>query len=95
MDCIKRKQTKHNKKEATRSSKLLEIIHSDICRPFDTLFFGWEKYFITFIDNFSCYGHIYLPNEKSQSMNALEVYINEIERQLDRKVKIVRSNRSG
>ena len=28
-------------------------------------------------------------------MNALEIYINEVERQLDRKVKVVRSNRGG
>ena len=28
-------------------------------------------------------------------MNALKVYINEMERQLDRKVKIVRSDRGG
>ncbi|CAA0806446.1 Uncharacterized mitochondrial protein AtMg00300, partial [Striga hermonthica] len=34
VDCIKGKQTKHNKKEAKRSSKLLEIIHTDI----------WERY---------------------------------------------------
>jgi len=28
-------------------------------------------------------------------VNALEIYINEVERQLDRKVKVVRSNRGG
>ena len=28
-------------------------------------------------------------------MNALEIYINEVERQLDRKVKVVRSDRRG
>jgi len=35
MDCIKGKQTKHTKKGATRSSHPLEIIHTDICGPFD------------------------------------------------------------
>ena len=33
--------------------------------------------------------------EKSQAINALEVFVNEVEKQLDRKVKIVRSDRSG
>ena len=47
VDCIKVKQTKHTKKGATRSTKLFEIIHIDICGPFDTPFFGKEKYFIT------------------------------------------------
>jgi len=30
VDCIKSKQTKHIKKEATRSTQLLEIIHTNI-----------------------------------------------------------------
>jgi len=95
VDCIKGKQTKHTKKGATRSTQLFEIIHTDICDPFDVNSFNKEKYFITFIDDFSRYGHVYLLHEKSQSVNALEVYINEVERQLDRKVKIVRSDRGG
>jgi len=89
---IKGKQTKHTKKGATRSTQLLEIIHTDIYGLFDVNSFNKEKYFITFIDDFSRYGHVFLLHEKSQSVNALEVYINEVERQLDRKVKIIRSD---
>ncbi|WVZ13110.1 hypothetical protein V8G54_017640 [Vigna mungo] len=95
VDCIKGKQTKHTKKGATRSTQLLEIIHTDICDPFDVNSFNKEKYFITFIDDFSRYGYVYLLHEKSQAVNVLEVYVNEVERQLDRKVKIVRSDRGG
>jgi len=95
LDCIKGKQTKHTKKGATRSTQLLEIIHTDICGPFDVPSFGGEKYFITFIDDFSRYGFIYLLKEKSQAADALKVYVNEVERQLDRKVKIIRSDRGG
>ena len=95
IDCIKGKQTKHTKKGATRSTQLLEIIHTDICGPFDAPSFGGEKYFITFIDDFSRYGYIYLLHDKSQSVNALEMYIKEVERQLDKKVKIIRSDRGG
>jgi len=95
VDCIKGKQTKHIKKGATRSTQFLEIIHTDICGPFDVNSFNKEKYFITFIDRFSCYGHVYLLHEKYQLVNVLEVYINEVERQLDIKGKIVRSDRGG
>ena len=80
MDCIKGKQIKHTKKGATRSNQLLEIIHTDICGPFDVSSFNKEKYFITFTDDFSRYGHVYLLHEKSQAMNVLEIYINEVER---------------
>jgi len=34
----------------------LELIHTDICGPLDVSSFSGEKYFITFIDDFSCYG---------------------------------------
>ena len=95
MDCIKEKQTRHNKKDATRSNQLLEIIHTDICGPFDTPSIGGERYFITFIDDFSRYGYVYLLKEKSQAVNAIEIYITEVERQLDKKVKVVRSDRGG
>ena len=96
VECIKGKHTKHTlKKAATRSSQLLEIIHTDICGPFDVPSLGGERYFITFIDDFSRYGYIYLLHEKSQSVDTLEVFINEVERQLDKKVKIVRSDRGG
>ena len=54
-----------------------------------------KKYFITFIDDFSRDCYIYLLHEKSQAMSALEVYIIEVERQLDRKVKVVRSVKGG
>jgi len=95
VNCIKGKQTKHIKKGATRSTQLLEIVHTDICDSFDVNSFNKENYFITFINDFSCYGHVYLLHEKSQSVNALEVYINEVERQLNRKVKILKSDRRG
>ena len=89
VDCIKGKQTKHNKKGATRSNHLLEVIHTDICGPFDVPSFSGEKYFITFIDDFSRYGYFYLFKEKSQAINSLVVF----EKRLDKKVKIVRSDR--
>ena len=65
VNCIKGKQTKHSKKGATKSTQLLEIIYTDVCGSFYAPFFGGEKYFITFIDNFSCYSYVYLLNEKS------------------------------
>ena len=95
VDCIKGKQTKHTKRGATRSTALLEIIHTDICGPFDVPSFTGEKYFITFIDDYSRYCYLYMLHEKSQSVNAVELYIKEVERQLGKKVKIIRSDRGG
>ena len=79
VDCIKGKQTKNTKKGATRSNELLEMIHTDICKPLNIPCLSDEKYFITFIDNFSRYGYVYLIHEKSQTVDILEVYITKVE----------------
>jgi len=73
VDCIKGKQTKHTKKGVTRSTQLFEIMHTNICGPFDVNYSNKEKYFITFIDDFSHYGYVYLLHEKSQEVNALKI----------------------
>ena len=80
VDCIKCKTTKHTKKGATRSPKLLEIIHTDIFKPFDVATFSGEKYFITFIDDYSRYCYLYMLHNKSQSVDAVQAFITEVER---------------
>ena len=51
--------TKIRKKTAVRSSDLLEVIHTDISGPYtETLCRNF--YFITFIDDYSRYGYLYL-----------------------------------
>ena len=84
IDGIKGKQTKDiNKHKTTRRLELLELIHTDICGYFPTLCYNVQKYFITFIDNFTRYGYIYLLYEESESLKAFEIYKDEIEKQLD------------
>ena len=55
VDCCKGKLTKIKKKESTRSSDLLQIIHTDISGPYSPTICN-NKYYITFIDDFSRYG---------------------------------------
>ena len=71
------------------------MIHTDICGPFDAPSWSGEKYFITFIDNYSRYGYTYLLHDKAESVNVLKLFIDEVERQLEKKVKVVRSDRGG
>ena len=66
LDSIKGKQTKQiSKNFAIRSNGLLELIHTDICGPFDIPSWSGERYFITFIDEFAHYCYLYLLHEKS------------------------------
>lgn len=47
----------HNK---WKSLELLEIVHIDICGPLRPKPHRGMKYFVSFIDDFSRYGYIYL-----------------------------------
>ena len=94
VDCIKGKQVRTHKKSANRSSEILEIIHTDICGPLPPCLTG-QRYFATFIDDVSRYGYIFLLNTKSEVLNAFKIFKAEVENQLDKKIKIVRSDRGG
>ncbi|RVW61183.1 Retrovirus-related Pol polyprotein from transposon TNT 1-94 [Vitis vinifera] len=93
VDCIKGKQTNKSKKGATRSSTILEIIHTDIC-SLDMDSHG-HKYFISFIDDFSRYMYLYILDNKHEALDAFKVFKAEVEKQYGKQIKIVRSDRGG
>ena len=95
VNCIKGKQTNKRRFEANRTLDVLELIHTDICGPFPTVAWNGQQYFIMFIDDFSRYGYIYLIHEKSKSLDVLKNYKAEVENQLSKKVRSVRSDRDG
>ena len=49
-----------------RTNDLLEIIHTDVCGPMSVEARGGYHYFLTFIDDLSRYGYIYLMKHKSE-----------------------------
>ena len=91
INCIKDKQTNKSKKSAKRSSTILEIIHSDICCP-DMDAHG-QKYFITFIDDYSRY--IHLLYNKNEALDAFKIFKAEVEKQCGKQIKIMRIDRGG
>ncbi|KAL4342158.1 hypothetical protein GQ457_08G026470 [Hibiscus cannabinus] len=93
VDCIKGKQTNKSKKGAKRSSTILEIIHSDICCP--DMDVQGQKYFITFIDDYSRYMYLYMLHHKSEALEAFKVFKAEVEKQCGKQIKIVRTDRGG
>ena len=94
VDCCRGKMTKIRKKTAVRSSDLLEVIHTDISGPYVSTLCR-NLYFITFIDDYSRYGYIYLIKEKSESLDKFKIFRTEVEKQLGKVIKVVRSDRGG
>src|SRR5438270_549399 len=91
--CLAGKATRKSFGKARRASAPLDLIHSDICGPMSARNRTNTPYFITFIDDYSRYGHIYLISHKSEALKCFETYLNEVENKLERKVKTLRTDR--
>lgn len=93
--CVEAKLTKAPFQSIERNTEPLELIHSDIC---DLKFLqtrGGKKYFITFIDDATRYCYVYLLRSKDEALEMFKNYKTEVENQLGRKIKIIRSDRGG
>ena len=66
--CLLRKMTKSPfTKKDERASDVLGLIHTNVCGPMSTCARGGYSYFITFTDDLSKYGYVYLMKYKSES----------------------------
>ncbi|KAJ9541430.1 hypothetical protein OSB04_027936 [Centaurea solstitialis] len=94
--CLSGKMTKQPfNKENERATDLLEIIHTDVCGPFSHVARGGYRYFITFTDDSSRYGYVYLMRHKSESFERFREFQNEVQNQLGRRIKFLRSDHRG
>ena len=78
-----------------RVSEHLDLIHTYICNMKSIPSRGGNKYFITFIDDCSRYCYVYLLSSKDEAVNAFKTYKAEVETQLNKKIKIIRSDIGG
>ncbi|KAK8696632.1 hypothetical protein V6N13_001764 [Hibiscus sabdariffa] len=69
-----------------RASDLLGLIHSDVCGPMNTQARGGFQYFITFTDDFSRYGYIYLMGHKSEAHERFKEFKNEVQNQYGKSI---------
>ncbi|XP_022892000.1 uncharacterized protein LOC111406867 [Olea europaea var. sylvestris] len=94
VDSIRRKPTKSTRKCSTRSDGVLDLIHTNISRRLPSTICG-NKYFTTFIDDFSRYGCVYLINNKSHALEKFKIFKLEVDKQCGKNIKVVRFDRGG
>ena len=70
-------------------------MYTDICGTFPTASWNDHRYFITFTDDYSLYGYLYVIHEKSQSLYMFIIYKAEVENQQNINIKAVRSDCSS
>ena len=76
-----------------RATNLLEIIHTDVCRPMSIKARGGYRYFLTFTDDLSRYGYIYLMKHKSETFEKFKEFQSEVENDRNKKIKFLQFDR--
>ncbi|KAL0405429.1 UNVERIFIED_CONTAM: Retrovirus-related Pol polyprotein from transposon TNT 1-94 [Sesamum latifolium] len=67
----------------------------NVCGPLSIPARGGFSYFITFTDDHSRYGYVYLMRYKFEAFERFKEYRLEVENQTNRKIKALRSDRGG
>ncbi|GJU76314.1 retrotransposon protein, putative, ty1-copia subclass, partial [Tanacetum coccineum] len=94
--CLSGKMTKKPFPHSNERAKdLLGIIHTDVCGPLRHVSRQGASYFITFTDDYSHYGYVYLLKHKHEVFETFKVFKNEVENQLGKTIKAIRSDRGG
>src|SRR3954462_13081653 len=78
-----------------RANDLFEIIHTDLCGPMSVEARGGYRYFLTFTDDLSRYGYIYLMKHKSETFEKFKEIQSEVENHRNKKIKFPRSDHGG
>ena len=56
---------------------------------FRTMTRSGERYFITFTDDYSRFGYVYLMKHKCEAFDVFKVFQNEVQNQLGKKIKTI------
>ena len=78
-----------------RAQELLELVHSNVYGPMSIQARGGYEYFITFTDDYSRFGYAYLMKWKSETFEKFKEFRAEVENQLGKRIKAIRSDRGG
>ena len=74
---------------------MLGLVHTDVCGPMSSVTRGGFRYFITFTEDFSRYGYIYIMRHKSKLFEKIKEFHNEVQNQLGKTIKYLQSDCGG
>nr|GEW64974.1 retrotransposon protein, putative, Ty1-copia subclass [Tanacetum cinerariifolium] len=89
---MERKSYTHQVK---RDKDLLALIHTDVYGLFKMMSRQGASYFVTFTNDFSRYGYVYLLMHKHEVFKTFKVFQKEVENQLGKTIKLLRSDHEG
>ena len=78
-----------------RAKRPLDLVHTDVCGPITPMSTGQNRYFLTFIDDFSRKTWIYFLKRKSEVFNCFKDFKAIVEKQSGYMIRTVRSDQGG
>ncbi|KAK8934943.1 hypothetical protein KSP39_PZI014634 [Platanthera zijinensis] len=95
--CTKGKQRRDTFEggKSRRTTRQLELVHSDIAGPFETTSVGGSRYYITFTDDFSRKCWVYFLKEKAEALDKFREFKAMAEKEVGQPLKVLRTDRGG
>lgn len=94
--CLKGKQVRQPfTTERTRATRPLEIIHTDVCGPIMPATWDNQKYFLTFLDDYTHFAVVYLMEGKYEVNELVKEYVNTVEAKWNMKISKLRCDNGG
>ena len=81
-------------KEKTQR-EIIELIHTDVCGPMQTLSLGGTRYFLISVDDKSRFTWIYFIRKKSDVFEYFKEFKNMVEKKTGKCIKILKSDQGG
>jgi fructose/tagatose bisphosphate aldolase len=88
--CFWQEDKKTFSHQTERAIDLLGLVHLDVCNPLRRVSRKGASYFITFTNDFSRYGYVYLLKHEHEVFETFKEFKNEVENQLGKTSRVER-----
>ena len=94
--CQHEKMTKSSFKSKTYVlEEILELVHTVLYGPIGERSYCGARYFILFVDDYSRMMTVMFLKEKSNAFQLFKWYLAKVEKEIDKRLKCLRSDRGG
>lgn len=95
--CMEGKQTRKafQDQELPRSSRPLELVHSDVCGAMTSTSWNGKRYFVTFTDDFTHFCAAYILSTKDEVLDCFKTYAAMAEAHFDSSISRLRCDNGG
>lgn len=85
----------HPSRGGVRSTRVLELVHSDVCGPMPVRSHNHYRYFITFVDDYSRHCQVMFLKKKSDAFEAIKIYESLMTARLNTRLAAIRTDGGG